>query len=208
MGMLMLLTSTCLVPMCVFSIFNQFSCLDFFYLLFSLIIIFSSFIQNNQNQQPQPVSQQTNNYQGNSISSEYMPYYTHGCDDLQNQMPGAPCSLGSSGHFTSNTAGHPRNNFQPTMSTPVPNKGYPLQPPPPTVSNQFSYIQAEAQQRAPSWGSGSSFGDRLQHVHGPRGGNFYCDRNMRGPIQYENAERGRFSPPMNEGMGWEVSWTP
>lgn len=130
-----------------------------------------------------------------------MPYYTHGYGGVQNQIPPVPCSLGPSGPFTSHAA---VNNFQPKISTPLPKKGYPLQPPPPRVSNQFSYIQAEAQQRSSSWGNCSSFGDRFQYVHGSQGGNLYCDGNVRGPVQHENAERGRLSPAMNTGTVWEV----
>jgi len=152
-------------------------------------------MQNNQNQQPQSVSQQPNNFQGNLISSESMHYYGHGYGGFPKQMPPAHCPLGSSGPFASHTATH----FQPKISTTLPNKSYPLQPPPPTVSNQFSYIQAEPQQRAQSWGNCSSFGDRFQYVHGPQGGNFYGDRNIREPIQHENTERGRFSPSINTG---------
>jgi len=156
-------------------------------------------MQNNPNQQPLTVGQQPNNIQGNLISSESVPYYGHGYGGFSKQMPAAHCPLGSSGPFTSHAATHSGNNFQPKISAHLPNKGYHLQPPSPTVSNQFSYIQAETQQRAQSWGNCSSFGDRFQYVNGPQGGNFYGDRNIRGPIQHENADRGRFSPSINTG---------
>jgi len=128
-----------------------------------------------------------------------VPYCSHGYDGFPKQMPAAHCPSSSSGPFTSYTATHSGNYFRPKINAHFPNKGYPLQPPPLAVSNQFSYIEAETQQRAQSWGNCSSYGDRFQYVYGPQGGNFYGDRNIKGPIQYENVERGRFSPSRNTG---------
>lgn len=150
---------------------------------------------NNQSQQSQPINLQPNNFQGHLVSSESVPYYTQGYGGPPKQMPPPPCPCGSSSPYTSHKVVSSGNNIHASL----PNKAYPLQPPPPTVSNQFSYIQAEPPQKAQSWGSSSSFSDRFQYVCGPQEGNFYGDRNMSGTIQYVNAERGRLSPSINTG---------
>lgn len=159
-----------------------------------MINFFFIILQNDQSQHLQNVSQQPNNFQGNLVS-EPVPCYAHGYGGVPKQMPPAPCPLGSSGLLSSHTAMNSGNNFHTTL----PNKAYPLQPPTPTVSNQFSYIQAESQQRPQPWGSFSSIGDRFQYAHGPQGGNLCGERNIRGTIQHEHPERGRFSPVVNTG---------
>ncbi|XP_026453914.1 protein HUA2-LIKE 2-like [Papaver somniferum] len=73
------------------------------------------------------------------------------------------------------------------------NKNYHLQPPPPMLSNQFSYVQAD--QRAHSWmeASSSSFTKRFQFGHDMHRDNMYDSSQER--MQHEIDERCRLPPP-------------
>lgn len=79
------------------------------------------------------------------------------------------------------------------------NKNYHLQPPPPMLSNQFSYVQAD--QRAHSWmeASSSSFTKRFQFGHDMHRDNMYDSSQER--MQHEIDERCRLPPPpIHPGM--------
>ncbi|XP_038971811.1 protein HUA2-LIKE 2-like isoform X2 [Phoenix dactylifera] len=163
----------------------------------------SSITHNMQNQQPQPIGQQPSNLNTNLMPSELVQYYTPGYGGPPKQMPPAISSLNSSSYGmrpVSHPPVHSGNDFQPMVSAPMTNKAYRLQPPSPTVSNQFSYVKAETQQRAPPWGNCSAITERFQcaDIHG---GNFYGGRgaSARGPVQQEIVERGRFSPAFHSG---------
>ncbi|XP_010905253.1 protein HUA2-LIKE 3 isoform X2 [Elaeis guineensis] len=161
----------------------------------------SSITHNMQNQQSQSVGQQPSGLNTNLMSSELVVYYTPGYGGPPKQMPPPVSSLSSSSYGivpVSHPPVHSGNDFQPIVSAPMTSKAYHLQPPSPTVSNQFSYVKAETQQRVPHWGNCSAFTERFQCVD-IHGGNFYGRRGARGLVQQEIVERGRFSPAFHSG---------
>ncbi|KAG1331785.1 protein HUA2-LIKE 2, partial [Cocos nucifera] len=161
----------------------------------------SSITHNMQNQQSESVGQQASGLNTNLMPSELVVCYTPGYGGPPKQMPQPVSSLNSSSYGiipVSHPPVHSGNDFQPIVSAPMTNKAYHLQPPSPTVSNQFSYVKAETQQRVQPWGNCSAFTERFQCVD-IHGGNFYGHRGARGPVQQEIVERGRFSPAFHSG---------
>eukprot|EP00262_Sarcandra_glabra_P009818 TRINITY_DN2443_c0_g1_i1.p1 TRINITY_DN2443_c0_g1~~TRINITY_DN2443_c0_g1_i1.p1 ORF type:complete len:644 (+),score=133.62 TRINITY_DN2443_c0_g1_i1:222-1934(+) len=141
-----------------------------------------------QNHLPQSIGQEQSTPNPNSMSVDTMPYYAPGYRDSSIRMLRPTSSFSSSSCYLNLPGSHPSsqagNNAQQSSGAPLPNKAYHLQPPPPTVSNQFSYVQAEK---------------RFHFVHDMHGGSFYDDRSgMRGS-QHEIDESCRFSAPVHSG---------
>ncbi|XP_077219072.1 protein HUA2-LIKE 2-like [Tasmannia lanceolata] len=155
-----------------------------------------------QNQLPQSIAQRPCKENINSMSLDTVSYRTPGYRDLQMQMP-RPTPPYSSSSYESLPCSHPSmptaNNIQQLGVAPLPNKAYHLQPPLPTVSNQFSYVQSDSQQRTQSWKdcSSSPFSKGLQFVHDMHGANF--PQGKMGPTQHEIDERYRFSSHLHSG---------
>ncbi|XP_077251392.1 protein HUA2-LIKE 3-like [Tasmannia lanceolata] len=148
-----------------------------------------------QNYFPQSIAQRPSTENINSASLGTVPYRTQGYIDLQMQMP-IPSSSYSSSSYESLPGPHPSgpsaNNIQKFGGTPLPNKVYHIRPPLPTLSNQFSYVQADSQQRKQSWKDCSS-SPRLQFVHEMRCGNFVGPQGKMSLPQHDIDERCRFS---------------
>ncbi|KAJ0979638.1 hypothetical protein J5N97_015112 [Dioscorea zingiberensis] len=156
---------------------------------------------NIRSQLPQAIYQQPGNLSVNSVPSVPMPYSSHPYGDIRRQMPHPSHSLSSSSYGSfpgTHPTMHTANRVPPSVNRPIPNSYIP-QPPPAIVSNQFSFVPAEPQQRVQAWGNCSSYPKTLQLVHDPRGGKFYSDSDMNGPIQHDTTERGRFSPTVHPG---------
>lgn len=131
-----------------------------------------------------------------------MPYCNHPYGDIRRQIPHPSSSLSSSsygGFPGAHPTMHTTNRVLPLVNRPMLNS-YTPQPPPARVSNQFSFVPADPQQRGQAWGNCSSFPNSLQSVHDLRGGKFYNDRDLNGSFQHDIAERGRFSPTVHPGM--------
>ncbi|XP_038988769.1 protein HUA2-LIKE 2-like [Phoenix dactylifera] len=162
----------------------------------------SSTTHNMQNQQSESC-QRPSTLSANLMPSELVPCYMPRYGGPPKQLPPPVLSHSSSSSYGSFPASHPANNsgnnFQSMVTAPTCNKTYHLKPPPPTVSNQFSYVHAEPQQRAQPWGNCSAFTERFHFVHDIHRRNFYGDRGARGPVQQEIVERGRFSPAFHSG---------
>lgn len=156
-----------------------------------------------ENQQSESFGQRPSTLNANSMPLELVPYYMPRHGGPPKQMPPPVTSHKSSISYGSFPVSHPANNsgtnFQSMVTAPMCNKVYHLKPPPPTVSNQFSYVHAELQQRAQPWGNCSSFTEKLPYVHDIHRGNFYGDSGARGPVQQEIVEQGRFSPAFRSG---------
>ncbi|XP_072974602.1 protein HUA2-LIKE 3-like [Typha angustifolia] len=154
----------------------------------------SSITQTFQNQQ----SQSGRSLNSDLTLSESLQFHNPGYGGNPVQMPppgaslNAPVSYGS--FSVPNPAIHPANNFQPAPQ--LQNNAYHLQPPPPPpmVSNQFSYVQAEPQQRPQPWGSCPSFSERYHQYNVHDRGNIYGDRGFRQPMEFEG---GRFNPAIH-----------
>ncbi|KAF9604694.1 hypothetical protein IFM89_009130 [Coptis chinensis] len=120
-----------------------------------------------------------------SVASEKVQYHAPGYRDLgkQSLRPGYFSSSSSCRRASSpRPSVHTRNNVQHTNGATLHNKSYHLQPPPPRLSNQFSYVQAD--QRRQSWmEASSSFTRRYPYGH---------DRHRED--MYENGERMDFAP--------------
>nr|XP_029124106.1 protein HUA2-LIKE 2 isoform X2 [Elaeis guineensis] len=163
----------------------------------------SSITHNMQNQQSESFGQHPSTLNANSMPSELVPYYMPRYGGPSKEMPPPVASHNSSISYGSLPVSHPANNsgtnFQSMGTAPMCNKTCHLKPPPPAVSNQFSYVHAGPQQSAQPWGNCSAFTERFHHVHDVHRGNFYGDRGARGPVQQEIVERGRFSLAFRSG---------
>ncbi|XP_020108019.1 protein HUA2-LIKE 3-like [Ananas comosus] len=160
----------------------------------------SSGTHNPQNQQSQCNAcrpHKPSELNPNVISSEPMQFYNSGFGGHHPaQLPPPPPPPlpppvvpvgppGSYGNFSvPHPPVHPGNNFQP------------LPPPPPAVSNQFSFVQPERQQRIQSWGSSCSYSERYHQHNLHDRGDFYGDRNVNGPMQHEIVERAKYTAPI------------
>ncbi|PKA66855.1 HUA2-like protein 2 [Apostasia shenzhenica] len=104
------------------------------------------------------------------------------------QLPPAVSSSTSSGSLNNLPVSRPAmptgcNSQQPSVNMPSTSKVYHVQPPPPMVSNQFSYLQAQQpQQRPQPWVNHSSFADGFHHANDIPRGSFYSERVPRGSI--------------------------
>lgn len=156
---------------------------------------------NIRSQLPQAIYQPPGNLTVNSVPSAPMPYCNHPYGDIRRQIPHPSSSLSSSsygGFPGAHPTMHTTNRALPLVNRPMLNS-YTPQPPPARVSNQFSFVPADPQQRGQAWGNCSSFPNSLQSVHDLRGGKFYNDRDLNGSFQHDIAERGRFSPTVHPG---------
>ncbi|URE08870.1 RPR [Musa troglodytarum] len=152
---------------------------------------------NMQNQQSQYFSQQPCNQDAHLMSCKPAPQYGPGYGCLPGEMP-PPASVPYGGVSASHPCNHYRNDFQPLASTSLMDTGYRLQPPPPTVSNQFSYVQAEPQQRAHPWGN-CPFPERFQYAHESHRGSLHGDQVATGPLYQDIVARNRLSPVLQPG---------
>ncbi|CAL9055237.1 unnamed protein product [Musa banksii] len=152
---------------------------------------------NMQNQQSHYFSQQPSNQDAHLMSSKPAPQYgpSYGC--LPGEMP-PPASVPYGGVTTSHPCNRYRNDFQPLASTSLMDTGYRLRPPPPTVSNQFSYVQAEPQQRAHPWGN-CPFPERFQYAHESHRGSLHGDQVATGQLYQDVVARNRLSPVLQPG---------
>ncbi|KAG1371008.1 protein HUA2-LIKE 2 [Cocos nucifera] len=161
----------------------------------------SSITHSMQNQQSESFGQHPSTLNANSMPSELVPCYMPRYGGPPKQMPPPVSSHNSSTSYGSLPVSHPANssgtNFQSMVTAPMCNKAYRLKPPPPTVSNQFSYVHAEPQHQP--WGNCSTFTERFHYVHDVHGGNFYGDGSASGPVQQKIVERGRFYPAFRSG---------
>lgn len=150
-----------------------------------------------QNQQSHYFSQQPANQDAHLMSSKPAPQYgpSYGC--LPGEMP-PPASVPYGGVTTSHPCNRYRNDFQPLASTSLMDTGYRLRPPPPTVSNQFSYVQAEPQQRAHPWGN-CPFPERFQYAHESHRGSLHGDQVATGQLYQDIVARNRLSPVLQPG---------
>ncbi|RWW59731.1 hypothetical protein BHE74_00033308, partial [Ensete ventricosum] len=155
------------------------------------------YVQNVQNQQSHYFSHQPANQDAHLMSCKPAPQYgpSYGC--LPGEMP-PPASIPYGGVATSHPCNHYRNDFQPLASTSLMDTGYHLQPPPPTVSNQFSYVQAEPQQRAHPWGN-CPFPERFQYAHENHRGSLHGDQVATGQLYQDIVARNRLSPVIQPG---------
>lgn len=135
-----------------------------------------------QNLQSNSFRQRPANQNACLMSCKPAPYYglSYGC--LPGQMPPPPVSYANIS--ASHSSIHSRNDFQSLASTSLTDTGYHLQPPPPIVSNQFSYVQTEPQQRAQPWGN-CSIPERFQYLHDSHRVNLHGDQGTRGPVHNE-----------------------
>ncbi|WOL01807.1 hypothetical protein Cni_G10524 [Canna indica] len=153
-------------------------------------------IPNLQNQQSHFFNQQPANENTGLMPSKPATYYgpNYGC--IPSQMP--PPTPASYGTASSHPSMHSHSNMQSLVNTPLTDAPYQLQPPPPTVSNHFSYVQNEPQQRAQPWGK-CSFPERYQYGHESHRGNFHCDQGTRRHFQNEMTPRSSFSSVHQHG---------
>ncbi|OVA20067.1 PWWP domain [Macleaya cordata] len=160
----------------------------------------TSSMRTRLQQQPRP--QQPRTPSVNSMTSDTVNYYAPGYRDFapQIQRPGLPSSSDPTcsfpGPHSSIQAG---NNVQQIDGAPLHNKNYHLQPPPPMLSNQFSYVQAD--QRAQTWmeASSSSYTKRFQFGHDVHRENMYDNQDRMVLAQHEIGERCRVPPPVHPG---------
>ncbi|XP_058077802.1 protein HUA2-LIKE 2-like [Magnolia sinica] len=154
-----------------------------------------------QSHVPQSVSQQPNVPNTNSTSLDTGPYYAPGYRDVSTQMTTPVSSYSSSSYsgFSSHPSMPTGNDMQQLGGATLPNKAHHLHPPPPTVSNQFSYVRADTHQRAESWmGCSSSHSAKnSQFGHEALSEHSYSHRGRMGPSQHEIDERRRFSAPVH-----------
>ncbi|XP_020694987.1 protein HUA2-LIKE 3 isoform X1 [Dendrobium catenatum] len=145
---------------------------------------------NTQNQLLRPISQQPNSMHCSSSLSESSTFYSQGYVGHLQQIPQLACTSSSS--YINLGGSQPAvpvgNNSQSIVNIPPGNKIYHLQPPPPVVSNQFSYIQAQPQHRPQAPGNQSSYSDRY-HAHD----------NQRGFIPIDVSDRSAFYPSVHAG---------
>lgn len=130
--------------------------------------------------------------------------YAPGCIDYpkQMQLSSSSCNYQSSYgyHSGSHSSVGSANDAPPIRNGPLPNKGYHMHPPPPSISNQFSHDRTE-KDRARSWRDHSSPFERgVQFANEVQGGHFYGDGCARRPVQNEVSERCRFSSASRSGM--------
>ncbi|PIA26492.1 hypothetical protein AQUCO_09200002v1 [Aquilegia coerulea] len=138
----------------------------------------------------------------NSAMSDTMYHYAPGYRDLGKQSL-RPGPFSSSNSCCNAPAAHPSihmgNNIQQIDSGSLHNKGYHLQPPPPTLSNQFSYVHAD--QRRQSWmeASSSSYAKRFRYGHDMHREDIYQHRDRMNLAPYETGERRRLAAPVHLG---------
>ncbi|KAK1295328.1 HUA2-like protein 2 [Acorus calamus] len=138
-------------------------------------------------------------------SSDGLPSHAPHYGGLPNQLLTPVFSYSSSTSYNSIPGPHPSihsgNRDQPRQPLPLPKKAYHLQPPPPTVSNQFSYVQAEPREKIESWGehSSPSLNGKLQFAHDRYGGDICSDTSSFGPVRHESVDGYRFSAPVHSG---------
>lgn len=162
-----------------------------------------------------PTSQQTKSLHCSSSLSDPTSY-SQGYVGQQQQLPQFVCSCISSGSYgvlsgsqpSSGSYGVPSgsqptvpvgNNSLPIVNMSSTNKVYHLQPPPPVVSNQFSYIQAQPQHRPQALGTQSSYSDRFHLALDIERGNFVGDGGSSGPVQVDACDRSAFYPSIHAG---------
>lgn len=155
-----------------------------------------------QNQLLQPISQQKKNLHCSSSLSESASY-SQGYVSHPQQMPQLVSSCTSSGSYGNLGSSQPAkpvgNSSLSTVNVPSTNKVYHLQPPPPVLSNQFSYIQAQPQHRPQALGNQSSYSDRFHHAHDVQRSNFFGDGASIGPVQVDASDRSAFYPSVLAG---------
>ncbi|KAK8960313.1 ENHANCER OF AG-4 protein 2 [Platanthera guangdongensis] len=148
-----------------------------------------------------PISQQTKSLHCSSSLSD--PAYSQGYVGQQQQLPQLVSSCTSSGSYGVLTGSQSTvpvvNNSMPIVSMPSTNKVYHLQPPPPVVSNQFSYIQAQPQHRPQALGTQSSYSDRFHLALDIQRGNFFGDGGSSGPVHTDTCDRSAFYPSIHAG---------
>ncbi|KAI3835744.1 hypothetical protein MKW92_033207 [Papaver armeniacum] len=145
-----------------------------------------------------PTPHQPGTGNANSLPSDTVHTHYYGYKDFvpPMQRPGLSSSSDPSCSFPGppHTSIQTGNNAQQIDGVAaLHNKNYHLQPPPPMLSNQFSYVQAD--QRAHSWteASSSSFTKRFQFGHDMHRDSMYDSSQER--MQHEIDERCRLPPP-------------
>ncbi|KAF5187754.1 Enhancer of ag-4 protein [Thalictrum thalictroides] len=152
--------------------------------------------------QRQHISQLPDTVRSIPAMSDTMHYYAPGYKDLGKQSV-RPGSFGSSNSCCNAPAAHPSvhmgNSVQQIDSGSLHNKGYHLQPPPPTLSNQFSYVHAD--QRRQSWmeASSSSYTKRFRYGLDMHRDDVYDHRDRMDLAPYETRERCRVAAPVHLG---------
>ncbi|XP_010278561.1 PREDICTED: protein HUA2-LIKE 2-like isoform X2 [Nelumbo nucifera] len=155
---------------------------------------------SQQENMQQSVDQQTGRPNVNSVTLDAASYYAPEHRDLPKQMQRSSSS-GSCGTLPgSHPSVHSGNNVQQTDGVSLPRKAYHLQPPPPLVSNQFSYVHAD--RCMPSWRetSSPSFSKRFQFGHDNSEGKLYNGQDRMKVAPREIGERVRLSAPFRSGL--------
>lgn len=157
-----------------------------------------------QNHMPQSMDQQPGTPNINSTALETRPFYAPGYRDHSMQMlTPVPFSSGSYGAVPgSNPSG---NDVQKLSSAALSNKAHHLQPPPPTVSNQFSYVQADSQRQTQPWMDCSPFVKGSQFAHEAHNEHFYGHQGRMRLAQHETDGRCRYSTPVHSGSVYNSS---
>ncbi|KAI3948232.1 hypothetical protein MKX01_014831 [Papaver californicum] len=145
-----------------------------------------------------PTPHQPGTGNANSLPSDTVHTHYYGYKDFAPlmQRPGLSSSSDPSCSFPGppHTSIQTGNNAQHVDgAAALHNKNYHLQPPPPMLSNQFSYVQPD--QRAHSWMEASSFSftKRFQFGHDMHRDSMYDSSQER--MQHEIDERCRLPPP-------------
>lgn len=148
-----------------------------------------------QSQQSHLFTQQPAN-QHDSLMPKSASYYAPNYVSAPGQMP--PPTVSAS-YGTTNPFVHSQNSLQPSVSTTLTDTVYHVQPPPPTVSNHFSYVQAEPHQRPQTCGN-YPLPERYQYIHdNVHRGNFHSDQVTGRQFQHEIVTRSSFSPATQPG---------
>lgn len=150
-----------------------------------------------QSQQPHLFTQQPAN-QHDSLMPKPASYYPN-YGSAPGQIP--PPTISASHGTTSHPFVHSQNSLQPSVSvsTTLTDTVYHVQPPPPTVSNHFSYVQAEPQQRPQTCGN-YPLPERYQYIQDNiHRGNFHSDQVTGRQFQHEIVARSNFSPATQPG---------
>ncbi|KAG6519372.1 hypothetical protein ZIOFF_022865 [Zingiber officinale] len=151
---------------------------------------------NMQSQQPHLFTQQHTN-QHDSLMPKPASYYAPNYGSTPGQMP--PPTVSASYGTTTHPFVHSQNSLQPSVSTTLTDTVYHVQPPPPTVSNHFSYVQAEPQQRPQMCGN-YPLPERYQYIQDNiHRGNFHSDQATGRQFQNEIVARSNFSPATQSG---------
>lgn len=173
-----------------------------------MFFLFGHSLQNMQENMVQSVAQQPNAPRSNRTISDVVQYHASECRDTKRQMPES-----TSTSFCSFPVQPVRNVPQSDGAT-FHNKGYPLRPPHPPPSNQFSYVHGDQhfklqREAAPP----HSYSNRFHYAHNGDRENFYDNHERMKPASYEvrdswrkpapyERDNWRFPPQSYSGMSY------